>query len=162
LAPKFCGKLGTYVPNYCSTTDGSMFGISIAPNADGSVIAVGSPINGPEATAAGGASVLTSWSDRTCEYAVVPVWQPEGCYKYFGAQVSRWVWTPYHALAAGSMQPPYHTSTVLCLPQARPVFWQVVTFEAMLNSYSYPCMCCRAPVSLNLKQRWTQKPSPAF
>jgi hypothetical protein len=76
LAPKACGKLGTYVPNYYSTTDGSMFGISIAPNADGSVIAVGSPINGPEATAAGGASVLTSWSDRTCEYAVVPVWQP--------------------------------------------------------------------------------------
>jgi hypothetical protein len=64
-----------------------MFGISIAPNADGSVIAVGSPLNGAEATDAGGASVLTSWSDKTCEYAVVPVHQPDGCYKYFGAQV---------------------------------------------------------------------------
>lgn len=87
LAPKYCGKLGTYVPNYYSNTDGSMFGISISPNADGSVIAVGSPLNGAEATEAGGASVLTSWSDKTCEYAVVPVWQPDGCYKYFGAQV---------------------------------------------------------------------------
>jgi hypothetical protein len=87
LAPKYCGKLGTYVPNYYTNTDGSMFGISIAPNADGSVIAVGSPLNGAEATDAGGASVLTSWSDKTCEYAVVPVWQPDGCYKYFGAQV---------------------------------------------------------------------------
>jgi hypothetical protein len=88
LAPKFCGKLGTYVPNYYSNVDGSMFGVSIAPNADGSIIAVGSPLNGPEANNPGGSSVLTSWSDKTCEYAVVPVWQPEGCYKYFGAQVS--------------------------------------------------------------------------
>lgn len=87
LAPKYCGKLGTYVPNYYSNVDGSMFGISIAPNADGSVIAVGSPLNGPEAKDPGGSSVLTSWSDKTCEYAVVPLWQPEGCYKYFGAQV---------------------------------------------------------------------------
>jgi len=87
LAPTNCGKLGTYVPNYYMGTDGSMFGVSIAPNVDGSVIAVGSPINGPDAKDPGGASVLTSWSDQTCEYAVVPVWQPEGCYKYFGAQV---------------------------------------------------------------------------
>jgi hypothetical protein len=87
LPPQYCGKLGTYVPNYYSNVDGSMFGVSVSPNADGSVIGVGAPINGPDPKQAGAASVLTSWSDATCEYAVAPLWQPEGCYKYYGAQV---------------------------------------------------------------------------
>lgn len=87
-APSLCGKLGTYVPNYYSTTDGSMFGVSISPNSDGSIVGVGAPLNGPDATKAGHAMVLTSWSKETCEYAVTPLWQPAGGYRYFGAQVS--------------------------------------------------------------------------
>jgi hypothetical protein len=85
--PTACGKLGTLVPNYYSG-QGSMYGISISSNSDGSLIVVGAPMNVPNVTIAGGAMLLTSQNSKTCQYTVRPVWRPRNSYKYYGAQVA--------------------------------------------------------------------------
>jgi flagellar motor protein MotB len=87
-APAMCGKLGTYIPNHFTNLDGSMFGLALSPNTDGSIIGVGAPLNAIDAAIPGRAMLLTSWSSQTCEYAPRPVWQPPGGYRYFGAQVA--------------------------------------------------------------------------
>ncbi|KAF8065468.1 hypothetical protein HT031_003069 [Scenedesmus sp. PABB004] len=86
-APALCGKLGTYVPNYF-TEQGSMFGLSLASNADASLVAAGAPLNSPNVTSPGGALLLTSLNAKTCEYRARPLWQPRDSYRYFGAQVA--------------------------------------------------------------------------
>ncbi|WIA36854.1 hypothetical protein OEZ86_008105 [Tetradesmus obliquus] len=85
--PTACGKLGTLVANYY-TAQGSMYGIAMSSNSDGSLILVGAPMNVPNVTIPGGANLLTSQNSKTCEYTVRPVWRPRNSYKYYGAQVA--------------------------------------------------------------------------
>lgn len=67
---------------------GSLYGIAISPNADGSIVGVGAPLNTLNVTDPGGAIVLTSVNSKTCEYKADKVWRPKNSYKYFGAQIA--------------------------------------------------------------------------
>lgn len=87
-APTGCGKLGTYVPNYYSSSDGSMFGVAISANADGSIVAGGAPLNTDKSASPGAAMALTSASSQTCVYSTAPLARPSGTYRYFGAQTA--------------------------------------------------------------------------
>jgi len=82
------GKLGTFLPNLYSTTDGSMFGLAISPNFNGSIIAAGAPLNTASASQPGSAMILSSLSSQTCVYSTANVPRPQGTWRYFGAQTA--------------------------------------------------------------------------
>jgi hypothetical protein len=87
-APTLCGKLGTYTSNIDSAPDRSMFGFAVSSSLDGSIVAVGAPLNTPNVKSPGAAFALKSRSSQTCEYLQDTVAQPSGSFRYYGAQLA--------------------------------------------------------------------------